>query len=130
MYDRALAEKTLSDPSASYWLKEAIRSLPVGLLPHGNPYRGLQALKAACLTVLERRFPTHVTGQTRLEFSSIDEKEFSLIVSNPSMPAVPLEMLFPQRHSYRDGSQVYIDFLHPHSKADVLHELLHGLVQF
>jgi hypothetical protein len=96
----------------------------------GTPIEALQALKAACLTTLERRFPAHLPGQTRLECSSIDEKEFSLIVSNPSMPAVPLEMFFPQRHSYRDGSQVYIDFLHPHSKADVLHELLHGLVQF
>jgi hypothetical protein len=27
MYDRELAEKTLADPAASYWLREAIRSL-------------------------------------------------------------------------------------------------------
>jgi len=51
-------------------------------------------------------------------------------VPSGAASGAPLEMLFPQRHSYRDGSQVYIDFLHPHSKADVLHELLHGLVQF
>src|SRR5438034_4401866 len=90
----------------------------------GTRIEDLQALRSACLTALERCFPALAPGQTGLEFSHIDEKEFCLIISHPTLPAVPLETLFPQRHCHRDGSQVYIDFPHPYSKADVLHELL------
>lgn len=93
----------------------------------GAPIEELRHLQAACVMALEQRFPALTPGQTRLEFSHIDEREFTLLLTNPSLAGVALATVFPRRHCHHDAREAYIDFPYIHSKADVLRELLRGL---